>query len=152
MLAVPVLAGSSAFAIGETFGLHVGLARRLKRAPTFYGVIAIAFLVGVGLNFVHIDPIKALFWSAVINGVVAVPVMVMMMLLSSRKAVMGPFVLPMALKVLGWLATAVMALAAISRDVRHLGVVRMMLHASEFRSSSCPAGSRFVSGAVDTKT
>ena len=84
------LAGSSAFAVGETFGLHVGLARKLARAPTFYAVIAIAFLVGVGLNFVHIDPIKALFWSAVINGVVAVPVMVMMMILASRRAqVMG---------------------------------------------------------------
>ena len=113
LLAVPVLAGSAAFAVGEAFGWHVGLARKLGRAPTFYAVIAIAFIVGVGLNFTRIDPIKALFWSAVINGVVAAPVMVMMMLLSSRKVVMGQFTLPWPLKVVGWLATAVMALAAI---------------------------------------
>ena len=113
MLAVPVLAGSAAYAVGEVLGSHVGLARRLKRAPTFYAVIAVAFLVGVGLNFTHIDPIKALFWSAVINGVVAVPVMVMMMLLSSRPAVMGRFVLPWPLKLVGWLSTLVMAAAAI---------------------------------------
>ncbi len=113
LLAVPVLAGSSAYAVGEAFGWHVGLARKLARAPRFYAMVAGAFAVGVALNFVHIDPIKALFWSAVINGVVAVPVMAMMMLLSSRRAVMGPFVLPWPLKAMGWLATAVMAAAAI---------------------------------------
>ena len=113
LLAVPVLAGSAAFAVGEAFGWHVGLARKLGRAPTFYAVIALAFVVGVGLNFTRIDPIKALFWSAVINGVVAVPVMVMMMLLASRKVVMGQFTLPWPLRAVGWLATAVMALAAI---------------------------------------
>jgi NRAMP (natural resistance-associated macrophage protein)-like metal ion transporter len=113
LLAVPVLAGSSAYAVGETFGWHVGLARKLGRAPTFYAIIAGAFVIGVGLNFVHIDPIKALFWSAVINGVVAVPVMVMMMVLSSRSAVMGRFELPWPLKAVGWLATTVMAAAAI---------------------------------------
>jgi NRAMP (natural resistance-associated macrophage protein)-like metal ion transporter len=113
LLAVPVLAGSSAYAVGEAFGVHVGLARKLGRAPTFYAIIAIAFVVGVILNLVHIDPIKALFWSAVINGVVAVPVMVMMMLLASRPAVMGRFVLPRLLRLVGWAATAVMAAAAI---------------------------------------
>ena len=113
LLAVPVLAGSAAYAVGEAFGWHVGLARKLGRARAFYAVIAGAFVVGVGLNFVHIDPIKALFWSAVINGVVAVPVMVMMMLLSSRSAVMGRFALPWPLKAVGWLATVVMAAAAV---------------------------------------
>ena len=113
LLAVPVLAGSAAFAVGETFGWHVGLSRKLKRAPTFYAFIAATFVAGVLLNVVHIDPIKALFWSAVINGVVAVPVMVMMMLLSSKETVMGRFVLPRPLKLLGWLATLVMAAAAI---------------------------------------
>ena len=72
-----------------------------------------ATLIGAGLNFTPIDPIKALFWSAVINGVVAVPVMVMVMLLASRRAVMGEFALPMALKIIGWLATAVMAVASV---------------------------------------
>ncbi len=84
LLAVPVLAGSSAYAVGEAFGWHVGLARKLGRAPSFYAIIAWAFVIGVGLNFVHIDPIKALFWSAVINGVVAVPVMMMMLLNPAR--------------------------------------------------------------------
>ena len=113
LLALPVLAGSSAYAVGETFGWHVGLARKAGRAKAFYGVIAVATLIGVGLNFSPIDPIKALFWSAVINGVVAVPVMALMMHLSSRRAVMGDFQLHAGLKIVGWLATVVMAIAAI---------------------------------------
>jgi Mn2+/Fe2+ NRAMP family transporter len=113
MLALPVLAGSSAYALGETFGWHVGLARKAGRAKAFYGAIAVATLIGVGLNFSSIDPIKALFWSAVINGVVAVPVMVLMMHLSSHRAAMGDFELHVGLKVVGWLATLVMAAAAI---------------------------------------
>ena len=113
LLAVPVLAGSAAYAVGETFGWHVGLARKAGRAPAFYAVIALAFVVGAGLNFVHIDPIKALFWSAVINGVVAVPVMTMMMIMSSRPSVMGRFAVRGLLKVVGWIATAVMAAAAV---------------------------------------
>lgn len=112
MLALPVLAGSSAYALGETFGWHVGLGRKPGRAKAFYGAIAVATLVGIGLNFSPIDPIKALFWSAVINGVVAVPVMTLMMHLASKPAVMGRFTLPRGLKVVGWLATAAMALAA----------------------------------------
>ncbi len=113
LLALPVLAGSAAFALGETFGWHVGLARRLRRAPGFYAAIAIATVVGVGLNFTTIDPIKALFWSAVINGVVAVPVMAMMMLLASRSSCMGRFTLSLPMKTMGWIATGVMAAAAI---------------------------------------
>ncbi|MGH6908995.1 MAG: NRAMP family divalent metal transporter [Phenylobacterium sp.] len=112
LLAVPVLACSAAYAVGETFGWHVGLTRKPHRAKAFYGVIAVATLVGGLLNFSSIDPIRALFWSAVINGVVAVPVMAMMMLLGSRRDVMGRFVLPMSLKVVGWAATAVMGVAA----------------------------------------
>jgi NRAMP (natural resistance-associated macrophage protein)-like metal ion transporter len=113
LLALPVLAGSSAYAIGETFGWHVGLARKAGRAKAFYATIAIATLIGVGLNFSSVDPIKALFWSAVINGVVAVPVMALMMHLSSHRAAMGDFQLHAGLKIVGWLATAVMAVAAI---------------------------------------
>ncbi len=113
LLAVPVLAGSAAYATGEAFGWHVGLARKLRRAPSFYAVIAIATIVGGALNFTPIDPIKALFWSAVINGVVAVPVMVLMMLLASRPKIMGRFTLSRGLKIVGWAATAVMALAAV---------------------------------------
>jgi Mn2+/Fe2+ NRAMP family transporter len=114
MLALPVLAGSSAYAIGEMAGWHVGLARKPRRAKAFYTCIAVATLLGVLLNFSPIDPIKALFWSAVINGVVAVPIMVLMMVMSSNPAVMGQFRLPPVLKGIGWLATAVMAAAAIA--------------------------------------
>jgi NRAMP (natural resistance-associated macrophage protein)-like metal ion transporter len=113
MLALPVLAGSAAYAVGESLGFHVGLSRKLKRARAFYGVIAAATAVGVLLNFAHVDPIKALFWSAVVNGVVAVPVMIMMMLLSSSRAIMRGFALPPVLKAIGWLATAVMTLTAL---------------------------------------
>lgn len=112
LLALPVLAGSSAYALGEVFGWNVGLARKPGRAKAFYGAIAVATLLGVALNVSSIDPIKALFWSAVINGVVAVPVMAMMMHLSSHRAAMGEFKLHIGLKVVGWTATGVMALAA----------------------------------------
>jgi Mn2+/Fe2+ NRAMP family transporter len=114
LLAVPVLAGSAAYAVGETLGWHVGLTRKPRRAKAFYGVIAAATLVGGLLNFSSLDPIRALFWSAVINGVVAVPVMAMMMLLGGRADVMGRFVLPTPLKVAGWAATAVMGAAAVA--------------------------------------
>jgi NRAMP (natural resistance-associated macrophage protein)-like metal ion transporter len=112
-LALPVLAGSAAYALGETFGWHVGLSRKLSRAKAFYATIAVATLLGVLLNNSPIDPIKALFWSAVINGVVAVPVMVLMMHLSSHKAAMGDFEVGRGLKIVGWASTAVMGLAAI---------------------------------------
>ena len=111
LLAVPVLAGSAAYAVGEAFGWHVGLTRKFKRAHAFYGVIAASMLVGAALNFTPIDPIKALFWSAVINGVVSVPVMVMMLLLGANADVMGRFTLTRGLKTAGWLATGVMAAA-----------------------------------------
>ena len=113
LLAVPVLAGSAAYALGEAMGWHVGLARSFGRAREFYLALAAATAIGAGLNFTPIDPIKALFWSAVINGVVAVPVMVMMMLLAVRPKVMGPFVLPWPLAALGWASTGVMVVAAI---------------------------------------
>lgn len=113
LLALPVLAGSAAYALGETFGWHVGLSRTLSRAKAFYGAIAAATVIGGLINFTPIDPIKALFWSAVINGVVAAPVMFMMMLLSSNREAMGEFPLPNVLRAIGWIATAVMAAAAV---------------------------------------
>jgi len=112
LLALPVLAGSAAYGVGEALGWHVGLARRPSRARGFYGVIAAATAIGAALNLTSIDPVKALFWSAVVNGVVAVPVMAMMMLMASREDVMGRFAIGPALRVMGWLATAVMAVAA----------------------------------------
>ena len=113
LLAVPVLAGSAAYAVGEAIGVHVGLARKLGRAKAFYGILAVMVAAGALLNFTPIDPIKALFWSAVINGVVAVPVMIMMMLMSTSAKTMGRFVLPVPLRVVGWAATGVMAAAAV---------------------------------------
>src|ERR1700677_4232188 len=102
MLALPVLAGSAAYALGEALRWPVGLARRASRAKAFYGAIAVATLAGAGLNFTPLDPIKALFWSAVINGVAAVPIMIMIMVLGSRQKVMQQFTLSPWLKTLGW--------------------------------------------------
>ncbi len=111
VLAVPVLAGSAAYALGEALDWPTGLARRPLDAKAFYGAIAAATLVGVAINFVDLDPIKALFWSAVINGVVAVPLMVVIMLMAMQRRVMGAFTLPRLLWVIGWLSTAAMAVA-----------------------------------------
>ena len=85
MLALPVLAGSAAYALGETLHWRVGLAQRPGRAPAFYVTIAAATLVGAALNFTPLDPVKALIWSAIINGVAAVPIMAMIMLMASRE-------------------------------------------------------------------
>ena len=113
LLALPVLAGSAAYAVGEALHWRVGLAQRPGRARAFYGTIAAATVVGAALNFTGLDPIKALFWSAVINGVAAVPIMGMIMVMGSRHAVMGQFTLKPLLKTLGWLATLVMTAAAV---------------------------------------
>lgn len=114
LLALPVLAGSAAYALCEAIRRPAGLRHPPLKAITFYAAIAVATVIGIILNFTSIDPIKALFWSAVINGVVASPVAAVMMLLSRRPAVMGEFTLPTALKVLGWLTTATMALAVLA--------------------------------------
>ena len=113
LLAIPVLAGSAAYAISEGLHWRAGLERRPHEAVGFYGVLSVATLLGLGMTFTLMDPIRALFWSAVINGVVAVPVMIVMMLMAANPRVMGEFTLPPGLKIMGWLATAVMGLAAI---------------------------------------
>jgi Mn2+/Fe2+ NRAMP family transporter len=114
LLTLPVLAGSGAYAVGELFAWRVGLARLPSQAKAFYGVIAAATAVGAGLNFTSIDPVKALYWSAVLNGVVAVPVMIVMMHLSMRTRIMSGFTLPPALRILGWVATGVMAATVVA--------------------------------------
>jgi len=113
LLAIPVLAGSAAYAAGELFSWRVGLARKPARAKAFYVTIAAATAIGVALNFTSINPIKALYWSAVLNGVAAVPVMFVMMRLTMRPAIMGAFTLPRLLRVVGWLATAAMAVTVV---------------------------------------
>lgn len=117
LLAVPVLAGSAAYALGEARKWPIGLARRPLEAKAFYATIVVATLAGVVISFSPIDPIKALFWSAVINGVVAVPVMVMMMLITSNKKIMRNFTVSGARRIVGWLATAIMGAAAIGMGV-----------------------------------
>jgi Mn2+/Fe2+ NRAMP family transporter len=114
LLAVPVLAGSAAYAMADSFGWNQGLERKLFEAREFYAIIAFATIGGVLLDFTPVDPIKALFWSAVINGVIAVPIMAVMMLMAVRPEVMGSFVITRRLKFLGWLATTVMMLAVVA--------------------------------------
>ncbi|MHB8471637.1 MAG: NRAMP family divalent metal transporter [Gammaproteobacteria bacterium] len=114
MLALPILAGSAAYAVAETFRWRTGLGQVPHRAREFYMILSLAILLGVALNFTPLDPIKALFWSAVINGVIAVPFMVTVMLLAIKSEVMGRFVIRRRLQALGWLATAVMALAVLT--------------------------------------
>jgi len=114
LLAIPVLAGATAYAIGESRNWPVGLARRPKRAKAFNAVLALSVIVAIVLNFSPMNPISALYWAAVINGIVAVPIMVVMMIMSARPAVMGDFVVNGPLRFLGWLSTAAMALCVVA--------------------------------------
>jgi NRAMP (natural resistance-associated macrophage protein)-like metal ion transporter len=114
LLAVPVLAGSAAYAIAGAMRWKNSLELQLASAWKFYAIIIGSTLVGTALCFTHIDPMRALFWSAVLNGVIAVPVMAVVMLLATRPAVMGALVISRRLRVLGWLCTGVMALAVVA--------------------------------------
>ena len=109
MLAVPILAGSAAYAVSEAFGWTEGLDRKPREAKAFYGVIALATLGGVALNFIGVDPMKALYWAAVVNGLLAPPLMVVTMLIASNPVAMGGMPISRGLKIGGWLSTAVMA-------------------------------------------
>ena len=113
LLAVPVLAGSGAYALAEAFDWREGLDRKFVQARSFYAAIAVSTLIGVALNFVGLDPVKALYWSAVLNGLLAAPVMATVMLVASNRAIMGGLVLSRAMQVGGWLATAMMAVAGV---------------------------------------
>jgi NRAMP (natural resistance-associated macrophage protein)-like metal ion transporter len=120
-LAVPVLAGSAAFAVAEIFGWKEGLEYQPQQAAGFYSIIVAACFVGVLIDWSPIDPMRALFWSAVLNGVAAVPLMVAMMVVVSRHHVMGRFTASRTLLVFGWAATAVMAAASGAMLVTSLG-------------------------------
>src|SRR5207244_9160315 len=117
LLALPRLAGATAYAVGEGRQWPVGLARKPKEAAAFYAVLALSAAIGIALNFTSINPISALYWSAVINGVLAVPVMVLLMLMARRKDVMGRFVIGGSLYWLGWLSTAAMMLSVVAMAV-----------------------------------
>ena len=113
LIGVPVLAGSGAYALSEAMGWKSGLERKATDARGFYGIIAISVLAGLGIQYLPISPMKALFWSAVINGIVAVPLMTVIILLVSKKSVMGAFTASRSFIILGWVATAVMGAAAV---------------------------------------
>jgi Mn2+/Fe2+ NRAMP family transporter len=112
LLSIPVLAGSAAYALGEARGWPVGLARKPLHAKAFYGAIAVATLLGAAANVFALNPVKALVWAAVLNGIVAVPVMVMLMLLCTSATVMGEFRISRRSAVIGWAATVVMGVAS----------------------------------------
>ena len=113
LLAVPVLAASACYGIGEACRWKASLECKPGEAVRFYIAITVATLIGLSLNFLHIDPVKALFWAAVLNGVVAAPLMAVIMIMASSRKVMGKLVIPTYLKAIGWVATAVMLCACI---------------------------------------
>ncbi len=117
LLAIPVLAGSAAYAVAEAMGWREGLSRPAREAVGFYAVIAVATGLGVVLDFTRLDPIKALVWAAMLNGAVAPLIMVAAMIIVSKKSLMGKFVVGKLQAVMGWLATAVMAAAAVALGV-----------------------------------
>lgn len=112
LLAVPILAGSAAYAVSETFGWTEGLDRKPREAKAFYGAIAAATLGGIALNLVQIDPMKALYWAAVVNGLLAPPLMVVTMLIAKNRKIMGNLAISSRLELGGWISTAVMWLVA----------------------------------------
>ena len=117
LLAIPVLAGSAAYAVGETRGWKTGLDNKPWEAVGFYSVIGAAVALGLTIDYSGLDPIKALYWSAVVNGVIAVPMMAAMMFVSSHRKMMGDFTAGPTLRILGWTSTAVMAAAAVAMIV-----------------------------------
>ena len=114
LIGVPVLAGSGAYAFSEAMGWNSGLENKAKDARGFYSILAVSVLLGLVIQYTPISPMKALFWSAVINGVIAVPLMVVIILLVSKKSVMGEFTASRPIIILGWVAVAVMGVAALA--------------------------------------
>jgi Mn2+/Fe2+ NRAMP family transporter len=114
LLGVPVLAGSAAYGVGEALRWRVGLAHQFYRARGFYVILALATLLGTLLNLTPIDPIRALFWSAVINGVLAAPVLGLIVWMAAQHQVMGRFILRGRLKYVGWVAAAIMTIATLA--------------------------------------
>ena len=113
LLAVPVLAGSAAYAVAESFGWREGLNQRPREAKAFYAVIAVATLMGVAMNFFAINPMKALYWSAVVNGLLAPPLMIVTMLIARNRKIMGDLAIGGGLEFGGWVSTAVMTAVGI---------------------------------------
>ena len=114
LLAVPVLAGSAAFAVSEAQGWKSGLERKPKQARAFYAIIVAAVAIGVLFDWSGVNPMRALFWSAALNGICAAQIMVAMMIVAHRPSVMGRFTERWLLMTFGWAATAVMAIASVA--------------------------------------
>jgi Mn2+/Fe2+ NRAMP family transporter len=114
MLAIPVMAGASAYAITESIGNRGGLNKKLKQASAFYGVIIISMLLGLILNFIGLNPIKALIYSAVLNGMVAPIIIVLILLIARNKHVMGEWKNGKLTGAVGWLLAAVMAVSGVA--------------------------------------
>lgn len=114
LLAIPVLAGSAAYAISELQGWRKGLERKPQEAVRFYATIAVAVVLGLVVDYSNLDPIKALFWSAVLNGVIAGPIMIAMMIVATRKSQMGQFTATASQLILGWTAAALMIAIAVA--------------------------------------
>jgi NRAMP (natural resistance-associated macrophage protein)-like metal ion transporter len=114
LLAIPVLAGSAAYAITESFGWKEGLYRKFKTAHAFYGVIAVSIIIGILINFIGIDPIKALLYSAIANGIIAPVILVFIVKISSSKKIMGEFKNSLTTKIIGWVTTVLMSITAIA--------------------------------------
>jgi NRAMP (natural resistance-associated macrophage protein)-like metal ion transporter len=114
LLAIPVLAGSASYAMSETFGWKFGLYRKLKNATSFYGVIIVAMLLGIGLNFIGIDPIKALIYSAVLNGIISPIILFFIVRISSKEEIMGQFKNKKIVSILGWVITIFLAIISIT--------------------------------------
>jgi NRAMP (natural resistance-associated macrophage protein)-like metal ion transporter len=114
LLAVPILAGSAAYAVAETFKLREGLYLKLRQAPGFYGVIAFSTLLGFAINLIGINPIRALYYTAVLNGIVAPPLLVMIMLIGNNRSIMKSKVNGRVSNTLGWITTIAMSIAAVA--------------------------------------
>ena len=114
LLAIPVLAGSSSYAIAESFKWQEGLNKKLRQAYAFYGIIIISMLIGLIINFIGLNPIKALIYSAIANGIVAPMVLVPIVIISSNKKIMGEWVNKPLTKIFGWIIIAVMSIAGIA--------------------------------------
>jgi Mn2+/Fe2+ NRAMP family transporter len=114
LLAAPILAGSAAYAVAETFRLREGLYLNLHEAPGFYGVIILSMLIGFGMNLIGINPIQALYYTAVLNGLVAPPLLVMIMLISNNGKIMRDKINGRVSNLLGWITTVLMGITALA--------------------------------------
>jgi Mn2+/Fe2+ NRAMP family transporter len=114
LLAIPVLAGSSSYALSESFQWKEGLSRKLKQAHAFYGTLIISMIVGLAINFIGLDPIKALIYSAVVNGIVAPVILTLIVITASNRKIMGEWVNKKSTTWFGWIITGIMALAGVA--------------------------------------